>query len=208
MKADHNGHGGSYGGEDPQGPSDSSRLKSAPANFEASDVELRGIIVFLIGLTVMTVVVYVLMLLMFNLLNTREGAREAEPSQMALKEKDRLPPEPRLQAAPGFAQQLGKEVGAKESEVSNERDKPKDRTWELGQLQKRWDEDLEQGPKDQNGNRVGISIALAKQQALSGNVLPARAAPAQQPQVVEAEDYAIEMPTAASSGRLTEKRKQ
>ena len=207
MKADQNGHGGGYGGGHSQETSDVSRQKSIEANHKASDVELRGIIVFLIGLTVMTVVVYVLMLLMFNLLNTREAETERKKPQspLALSEKERLPPEPRLQSAPGFAQQLGKEVGVREAETSAERNKPKDRTWELNQLRKKWDEDLKLGPKDQSGNPAGISIEDAKKQVISGNSLAARstATPAER-----AEDYAIDMPTAASSGRMTEKRKQ
>lgn len=182
-------------------------MKSIEANYEVSDVELRGIVVFLAGLTVMTVVVYLLMLLMFHLLNTQamETERVKQQSPLALSEKERLPPEPRLQSAPGFAQQLGKEVGVKEADTTTARDKPKDRTWELDQLRNKWDEDLKQGPRDQNGNPAGISIDEAMKQILTGNSLPARATttPAE-----SADAYAIEMPTAASSGRMTEKRKQ
>ena len=207
MKADHNGHGGGALGGHRQGPSDASRKKSIEANYEVSDVELRGIVVFLAGLTVMTVVVYLLMLLMFNLLNTREmKAEETKPkSPLALSEKERLPPEPRLQSAPGFAEKLGKEVGVKEAATSAEKDKPKDRTWELDQLRKKWDEDLNQGPKDQSGAPAGISIEDAMKQILGGNSLAAR--PTMTP-AERAEDYAVDMPTAASSGRMTEKRKQ
>ena len=201
MKANHNGHGG---GEVTR----TSQQKSIDANYEVSDVELRGIIVFLIGLTVMTVVVYLLMLLMFNLLNTREVTTEKPRSQLALSEKERLPPEPRLQSAPGFAQQLGKEVGVKEAETALEKDKPKDRTWELDQLRKTWDEDLKLGPKDKSGKPAGISIDQAIQQVLSGSGLPARTPTAPQAGTGQPEDYAIDMPTAASSGRMTEKRKQ
>src|SRR6267154_4290247 len=123
MKADHNGHSGGYVGGHRQGTSDASRQQSIEANYEVSDVELRGIIVFLIGLTVMTVVVYVLMLLMFHLLNHREieTERKQPQSPLAQSERERLPPEPRLQSAPGFAQQLGKEVGVKEAETSPEK---------------------------------------------------------------------------------------
>jgi len=210
MKADHNGHGGGYVGGHPQGASEVSRKKSIESNYEVSDVELRGIIVFLIGLTVMTVVVYLLMLLMFELLNKNEIAtdRKKPQSPLALSEKERLPPEPRLQSAPGFAQQLGKEVGVKEAETSLEKDKPLDRTWELVQLRNKWNADLKQGPKDQSGNPVGISIESAMKQILSGNGLPARAPATSQTGGGGPESYAIEMPTAASSGRMTEKRKQ
>lgn len=203
MKANQNGHGGAH-------TSGTSQQRSLDANYEVSDVELRGIIVFLIGLTVMTVVVYILMLLMFNLLNTREAEKTAKtpPPPLALSEKERLPPEPRLQSAPGFAQQLEKEVGAKEAETSLEKEKPKDRTWELDQLRKKWDEDLKLGPKDKSGHPAGISIDQAMQEVLSGSGLPARTPAAPQAGAGGPEDYAIKMPTAASSGRMTEKRKQ
>ncbi|HXM36134.1 MAG TPA: hypothetical protein VN920_13160 [Pyrinomonadaceae bacterium] len=210
MKADHNGHGGGYVGGHSQGASDLSRKKSIEANYEVSDVELRGIIVFLLGLTVMTAVVYILMLLMFNLLNTREveTERKKQQSPLALSEKERMPPEPRLQSAPGFAEKVEQEVGVKEAETSAEREKPKDRTWELDQLQQRWADELKYGPKDKNGNPAGISIDQAEQQVLSGSGLPARARATSQAGAGGPEDYAIEMPTAASSGRMTEKRKQ
>ena len=206
MKADQNGHGGRQVTETP----DASHRKTAGDNHQVSDVELRSIVVFLIGLTVMTVVVYLLMLLMFNLLNTREKQTEAkkEKSPLALSEKERLPPEPRLQSAPGFSEKLDKEVGA-QAEGSQERDKPKDRTRELDQLRKKWDEDLSQGPKDKSGKPAGISIEEAMKQILTAGALPSRSAT----QTTEGttgspEDYAIDQPTAASSGRMTEKRKQ
>jgi len=203
MKANHNGHGG---GQVPEARQQLSRA----ANHEVGDVELRGIIVFLIGLTVMTVVVYLLMMLMFSLLNTREAEKEtkAPQSPLALKEKERLPPEPRLQSAPGFAQQLGKEVGVKEAETAAERGTPLERTWELDQLRKKWEDDLKVGPRDQSGNPIGMSIDQAKQQVLSGSGLPARAPTSAAAAAGGTEGYAIDMPTAASSGRMTEKRKQ
>jgi hypothetical protein len=208
MKVDHNGHGGGHGEGHLKRSSEASRVKSIEANYEVSDVELRGIIVFLIGLTVMTVVVYVLMLLMFHLLNNREIESERKQSPLALSEKERLPPEPRLQSAPGFAQQLGKEVGVKEAETSLVKDKPLDRTWELDQLKQKWADELKYGPKDKNGNPAGISIEEAMKQILSGSGLPARPPATAQTGGGGSETYAVEMPTAASSGRMTEKRKQ
>jgi len=205
MKANRNGHGGGQGGH-PQGTSEASRLKSIEANHEVSDVELRGIIVFLIGLTVMTVVVYLLMLLMFNLLNSRETETKGHKPPLALSEKERLPPEPRLQSAPGFAQQLEKEVGVKKTETALEKDKPKDRTFELDQLQKKWADELKYGPTDQNGKPNGISIEEAMKQVLEGNGLPTRTP--SPPGAGGPQSFAVEMPTAASSGRMTEKRKE
>src|SRR2546430_16830660 len=98
MKAGDNRHGGGHVTETPV----VSHIKNVDVTHEVSDVDLRGILSFLIGLSVMTVVVYVLMLLMFNVLNSREEKKEADNRPMALSERERLPPEPRLQSAPGF----------------------------------------------------------------------------------------------------------
>jgi len=197
MKSSHNGHGG-HVTETP----DVSHIKNIDVTREVSDVDLRGIVGFLIGLSVMTVVVYLLMLLMFTVLNSREEKKEeAEIRPMALTEKERLPPEPRLQSAPGFAEDLAKQAGVKETDDLT---KPKDRTWELDQLRKKWEDELLHGAKDPSGKPVALPIDEAKKLLLTSGALPVRTttpAPG-------GPDYGIDMPTAASSGRMTEKRKQ
>jgi hypothetical protein len=174
---------------------------------------MRGIIGFLVGLAIMTVVVYLLMLLMFRVMNTSEKEADLKsPSRpLALKEKDRLPPEPRLQSAPGFAQKLESEVPQKESAAGAEKEhaKPvsdslKDRTFELEKLQEKWQQDLKEGPKDRSGKVTGIGIDQAMEQLINENALPVRAITT----ATKAEDFGVDMPTAASSGRMTEKRKQ
>jgi len=200
MKASNNGHGGKAGGHVTETP-DVSHIKNIDVTHEVSDVDLRGIIGFLIGLSVMTVVVYVLMLLMFNVLNSREEKKEADNRPMALSERERLPPEPRLQSAPGFAEDLAKQAGVKEVDDLT---KPRDRTWEMEQLRKKWDDELLHGAKDPSGKPVALPIDEAKKLLLTSGALPVRTttpAPG-------GPDYGIDMPTAASSGRMTEKRKQ
>ena len=73
---------------------DVSHIRNVEVTHEMSDVDVRGILTFAVALTVMTVVVYLLMLLMFNVLNRQEVGKEQKPSPMALCEKERLPPEP------------------------------------------------------------------------------------------------------------------
>jgi hypothetical protein len=114
---------------------------------------------------------------------------------MALQPKDRLPPEPRLQAAPGF--QLKLESG---ETVSLEKLGPQE---EYRVLRRQWNENLKTGLKDQSGNTVGMPIEEAMKKIVSQG-LPTRAkGPAG-----KLNDYAISMPTAVSSGRETEKRLQ
>ena len=67
------GRNGNVGGHGPAHLGSSGGAhESAPSHSSASDVELRSIIGFLIGLAVMTVVVYLLMLLMFRVMNESE----------------------------------------------------------------------------------------------------------------------------------------
>jgi hypothetical protein len=178
---------------------DVSHIKNVEVSHEVSDVNVSAILKFVAGLTVLTVVVYVLMLLLFIFLNRREVKREPAPGPMALSEQERLPPEPRLQSAPGFAGDLAKSAGEGGS------DEPKDPLWEIRLLRKQWNDTLENGPRDQSGRIVGLPIEQAMQKVLEDKVLASRS---QQNPSSNLDDYALSMPTAASSGRTTEKRKQ
>jgi hypothetical protein len=69
-------------------------------------------------------------------------------------------------------------------------------------LRWQWHQALKEGGKDQSGNVVGMPIDDAIKAVVSQ--LPARTKEAP----TKLEDYAISVPTAASSGRMTEKRLQ
>ena len=178
---------------------DVSHLKNVEVSHEVSDVNVSPILKFVAGLTVLIVVVYVLVLLLFDFLNHREVKREPAPGPMAMSEQERLPPEPRLQSAPGFPGDLAKSAGEGGS------DEPKDPLWEIRFLRKQWNDTLENGPRDQSGRIVGLPIEQAMQKVLEDKVLASRS---QQNPSSNLDDYALSMPTAASSGRTTEKRKQ
>jgi hypothetical protein len=90
---------------------------------------------------------------------------------MALSEQERLPPEPRLQAAPGFASELEKQATKEKKpeeghEVKSAAPGPKDPLWEIKVLRQQWEESLKNGPVDQNGQRYGMSIDQAKEEVL------------------------------------------
>jgi len=178
---------------------DVSHIRNVEVTHEMSDVDVKGILTFAVALTVMTVVVYLLMLLMFNVLNKQEVGKEQKPSPMALSEKERLPPEPRLQGAQGFSEGLDKSAGITETE--EEKGKPKDPLWEIRILRQQWNDVLEHGAKDKDGKVVGLPIDEAMKRILEGNGLPSRSPESNS-------DYAVRMPTAASSGRMTEKGNQ
>ncbi|MDQ3744830.1 MAG: hypothetical protein M3444_10640 [Acidobacteriota bacterium] len=69
---------------------------------EESDVAVRPLLWFVGGLTAFTIVVCVVVLLMFMYFQRREESQELEASPLARQGAERLPPEPRLQLAPGF----------------------------------------------------------------------------------------------------------
>ena len=69
---------------------------------EESDVAVRPLLWFVGGLTAFTIVVCVVVLLMFMYFQKREESQELEASPLARQGAERLPPEPRLQLAPGF----------------------------------------------------------------------------------------------------------
>lgn len=80
---------------------DVSDIKNPDVMREQSDVNIRGIFWFIVGLGVFTAAVYVAMWLMFDALDKREAAAEPPPRSLLGAGQQRLPPEPRLQLAPG-----------------------------------------------------------------------------------------------------------
>ena len=111
-------------------------------------------------------------------------------------EQESLPPEPRLQAAKGFGVKLenGEWVNLEKREPEAE----------YRVLKEQWDRVLKEGPKDQSGNSVGLPIDQAMQKILEGQGLSTR----RQDPPQEMAEYTVGTPTAASSGRVSEKGKQ
>jgi hypothetical protein len=173
---------------------DVSHIRNVEVTHEASDISVSGVLTFVVALTILTIAVYVGMLLLFNTFQSQSQS-EPKPGPMALQQEQRLPPEPRLQAAPGFSVTLadGRKVdlAAKEPQA------------EYRTVLEEWEKNLKGELKDPSGAPVSIPISEAIKKVASEG-LPARTkeAPA------KLADYAISMPTAASSGRVTEKRLQ
>ncbi|HEY0546354.1 MAG TPA: hypothetical protein VGC91_13330 [Pyrinomonadaceae bacterium] len=165
---------------------------------EESDVNIKAILQFTVGLLVFAVTVHILMWLMLRTFEAREVKREekAPAGPMALTPKERLPPEPRLQVAPGFGDNL--EIGeGKNLELQAPQE-------EYKILSERWRRVLENGQKDaKTGAMTSIPIEQAiKQIAQQG--LPARAAADGQ----KTYRQAMEIPSYPSSGRMMEVRRQ
>src|SRR5215210_1260175 len=86
---------------------DVSHIQNPDVAHEESDVNVRAILQFVLGLLIFAAVVHVLMWYMLKFFERRQDKRKPPPAPMALTDKERLPPEPRLQGAPGFGVELG-----------------------------------------------------------------------------------------------------
>ena len=166
-KSKHNGH----VTETP----DASYIKNVDVTHEVSDVHISAIAKFVVGLFILMVASFFLMWALFGAFESK--IKETPASPMALTQNDRLPPEPRLQGAPGFAEQIGKTAQPANKEESSRAGGgdalPKDPLWEIKILREHWKEVLENGPVDQNGKRYGMPIEKAKEEILKQG-LPAR----------------------------------
>src|SRR5690348_3538799 len=181
--AKHNGHSGD--GHKTAAP-DVSHIRNVEVTREVSDISVRGVMMFVISLSVSIAIVSTGVWLLFRYFNGEE-AKEPPPGPMALKKDERLPPEPRLQAAPGFAATL--ENGQR---IDLQRGAPQA---EYRVLRQYWEEALEGELKDQSGNPTSIPIEQAMKQVAAPGALPARA----QTAPGKLEDYGVSLPTAMSS---------
>ena len=149
---------------------DVSHIKNVDVTHETSDVNIGGIAKFVIGLLVLTFVLHVAMWGLFWAFERNEEKKEPPRSPMALSEKERIPPEPRLQGAPGFAEKLEKTAQSGQPAVAEEKGggpvKPKGPLWEIKILREQWNDVLEHGPVDQSGRRYGMPIEKAKEEIL------------------------------------------
>lgn len=174
---------------------DVSHIRNVEVEHETSDINVRAVLTFVIVLTVSTAVVAFGLTYLFKFLNAQEVKRSPKPGPMALTQKDRLPPEPRLQAAPGF------EIKLENGQTENLALKAPQAEYRV--LRQQWEENLKTGLKDQSGHVVGMPIDAAIAKIVSEGL----GSKAKLPNG-KLNDYAISMPTASSSGRETEKRLQ
>jgi hypothetical protein len=67
---------------------------------ETSDINLRGVLAFAVGLAVTAAVIHFAVWVLFAYFNTREGLPVTPQYPLAVGQQNRLPPEPRLQTDP------------------------------------------------------------------------------------------------------------
>jgi hypothetical protein len=129
---------------------------------EENQIGLKGIMGFAIGLVGLIVVTFGLMWAFLGALkdNAKENADPQNP--MAMSDRERLPPEPRLQLAPGFG------VESEKGWVNMELQAP---ATEYIELKKQWAELWEHGQKDKKTGVVSIMpVDTAKEKFLTESV--------------------------------------
>jgi hypothetical protein len=133
--------------------------------YEKNEIQLRGIIVTVIALFLTCVVSFWLMYVLQNEMERYWADSEKQnASPMSLDSKDKLPPEPRLQSAPGFG------VDSPKGRINLELKHPQ-AEWE--ELQKIWNKEAEEGQKVvANGQEtiVTLPIEAAKKRLLEEGV--------------------------------------
>ncbi len=170
-------------------------VKNLNKTYEDNDVKLRGIIGFGTFLLALIVITFVLMfILQFKILQPQFDEAD-KVSPMAMKPLERLPPEPRLQAAPGFG------VDGPNGRINLELQKPQS---EYIELQKIWKDIEENGQKDaKSGTVVVMPMSEAKAKLIEQG-LPSRSAE----EATKASNDAKNIYSQSSAGRMaTEIRK-
>ena len=173
---------------------DVSHIQNPDVAHEHTDVRVGAIAWFVFGLFVFGVVVCVLMLVLFNIFDRREERAERPTSPLARTGDERLPPEPRLQAAPGFRAE-GQNLEKKEPQA------------EMKVVRQKWDEQLNTYDWiDQSAGTVRIPIEQAKKLMVKRAAEKARSAPPQSPQQDGQKTEGQALPAASSSGQVMEQR--
>jgi hypothetical protein len=200
---------------------DVSHIQNPDVSHERSDVNVKSIIIFAVGLAVLTGVVIGLMSVMYNVLDAREKEQEGTPAPMALTEKEHTPPEPRLQAAPGFGVDVDKNHRAELEEKGYRVDENgrvdlslREPQAEMRVVRERWEQELEGKQPDRKSGQPRIPIKQAMQMLVQQGV-PTRqpatqqqGAQASQPGAQPMDQHGMELPSFWSSGQQTEKRDQ
>jgi hypothetical protein len=129
--------------------------------YEENEIRLKGIIYFWVGLLALIVVTFALMWALISVLRQYNHENQEPAGPLAMTEKERLPPEPRLQMAPGFG------IDTYKGRVNLELSYPQS---EYHTFRDEWARMWENGQKDPQTGAVSVlPIEQAKQKVLEGN---------------------------------------
>jgi hypothetical protein len=164
--------------------------------YETNLIGLRGIIYFAIGLFFLIVITFGLMFFLQNVMEDQAQESKDEKNPMMMTDRERLPPEPRLQAAPGYGVEA--EQGGR---VNLELRAPQSEYWEL---ERQWEKQWAEGQTDaKTGTVITMPIEEAKQKLLLENV-KARSGDESQKTLDEAQ----RLPSYSSVGRTASDRRR
>lgn len=130
--------------------------------YEANEIGFKGIVWFGIGLLILIVITFVLIWSFLYKLQDYSVQNAGPSNPMAMSERERLPPEPRLQAAPGFG--VDSSDGGR---VNLELTAPQS---EYRELKKQWDRLEKDGRKDAAGGTYTVlPLEKAKEKFLASS---------------------------------------
>jgi hypothetical protein len=131
--------------------------------YEENVIGVRGIAYFGIGLLILIIITFALMWVLLGALeDNKQAEMEALDNPMRMNDREALPPEPRLQTAPGFG------VTGPNGRVNLELNAPQSEWWEL---KKQYEQVWKQGMKDPSTGAVSaLPIDQAKEAFLSQQV--------------------------------------
>lgn len=130
--------------------------------YETNLIGLRGIVYFAVGLFLLIVITFGLMYFLLNVMEDQATeTKDKNVNPMLITERERLPPEPRLQVAPGFG------VEGERGRVNMELKAPQSEYWEL---ERQWEKNWAEGQKDpKTGTIISLPIEEAKRKLLEEN---------------------------------------
>ena len=130
--------------------------------YETNVVGARGVVYFAVGLFLRIVITFGLMVFLQNVMEDQAKETKDAKSPMAMNSQESLPPEPRLQGAPGFG------VESENGRVNLELKAPQS---EYRELHEQWEKQWKDGQKDaKTGTVVTLGIEAAKNKLLQENV--------------------------------------
>jgi len=157
--------------------------------YEQNIIGLKGILYFALGLFLLIVITFALMAALLKVLRDQAAEAAPPPHPLAMSETERLPPEPRLQAAPGFG------VESEHGRINLELMAPQS---EYREMRKQWQELWTEGQKDPHtGTQITLPIEQAKQAVLGQNMKTSN-----DPNAANLFDQSREYVIDSSSGRM------
>ncbi len=163
--------------------------------YEENEIGLKGILWFGVGLLLLIVITFVLMWALLSVLNDNHRGTAGPANPLAMNQQERLPPEPRLQLAPGFG------VESEAGRVNLELLAPQA---EYRELHRQWKQIWEQGVKDaKSGTVISLPIEEAKERLLSQGVKSRTGADAQ-----AAYEESLLSISESSSGRVASEKRR